>query len=121
MGLLNYRKEISKIRKKMNLINHKQITFPPVSNGEITKKMLNSISESKPKFAFVIEWPDDGSNPVAHTSTEDAPVLLFRLQEFINKTISGRYSEIFFVEEDKINKTKKTMKKCGTKKGGKKK
>lgn len=85
----------------MNLINHKQISFPPVSNEKTTEKMFNFISESKPKFAFVIEWPADGSNPVAHTSTEDAPVLLFRLQEFINKTLSGRYDEIFFIEENK--------------------
>lgn len=71
----------------MELINHKK-RFPP--KGDIAVNMLREIADSKPKFAFVVEWPANGDLPRFHTSTEDAPVLAYRLQNFLNAIYSGK-------------------------------
>jgi hypothetical protein len=47
--------------------------------------MLTEIASQKPKNAFVICWPEDGSMPTYHSSTGDMPVILMRLNEFIHK------------------------------------
>jgi hypothetical protein len=48
-------------------------------------KMLREIAKSKPAHAFVIVWPESGADPTYHSSTADAPVVLYRIQEFIHK------------------------------------
>jgi hypothetical protein len=55
-------------------------------------QMLINISEDKPKNAFVIAWPEDGSMPTYHSSTSDVPVILLRLQEFIHKYYNGDFT-----------------------------
>ena len=69
----------------LKIINHKK-KFPPRGDNfaKITEDMLKEITASKPKFAFVIEWPNNGDEPVVHTSTEDAAVIAFRLQNILN-------------------------------------
>ena len=54
--------------------------------------MLQNIAEEKPKNAFVIAWPEDGSMPTYHSSTGDTPVVLMRIQEFVHKYYSGDFS-----------------------------
>ena len=54
-------------------------------------KMLEAIAEEKPKNAFVIVWPEDGSLLTYHSSTGDTPVVLLRLQEFIHKYYNGDF------------------------------
>jgi hypothetical protein len=46
--------------------------------------MLRVIADSKPKNAFVISWPEDGSVPTYHSSTGDIACILFRLQTFMH-------------------------------------
>jgi len=53
--------------------------------------MLREISESTPKHAFVIVWPEDGKMPSYYSSTGDLPVVLMRLQEFIHKAYNGDF------------------------------
>lgn len=71
----------------MQLINHKK-RFPPT--GDRAERMLRDIADKKPAYAFVIEWPSDGSMPIFHTSTEDAPVIAYRLQNFLSDLYSGK-------------------------------
>lgn len=74
----------------MKFINHKENNFPPRSESQTTEKMLKDIAATKPNYAFVVEWPTNGDLPVFHTSTEDAPVLAFRLQNFLDSLYSGK-------------------------------
>ena len=76
----------------LELINHKQ-PFPPTGND--TSAMLIKIAKTSPNYAFVIEWPKNGSMPVLHTTTEDAPILAFRLQNFLNDLYAGKYPKLF--------------------------
>lgn len=69
----------------MRIINHKKNNFPPRNQEDLTAAMLKQIARRKPAYAFVIEWPSDGSMPKAHTSTEDLPVLAFRLQNILTQ------------------------------------
>jgi len=75
----------------MKLINHKENHFPPRSESQITEKMLKNIATTKPNYAFVVEWPSNGDLPVFHTSTEDAPVLAYRLQNFLDGLYRGKF------------------------------
>lgn len=74
------------------------MAFPPQSNP--TDSMLKDIIARKPKYAFVIEWPEDGSEPSFHTSTSDMPVLAMRLQNFLVEAYSGKLNEKFFIEKE---------------------
>lgn len=53
--------------------------------------MLRNIADEKPKHAFVITWPEDGSMPNYHSSTGDTAVVLLRLHEFVHKYYSGDF------------------------------
>ena len=72
---------------KIKITNHKH-TFPPRGNN--TPNMLREIADKEPDYAFVLEWPKDGSMPRAHTTTEDLPVLAYRLQEILSLLHSGK-------------------------------
>lgn len=70
------------------------ITFTGMTKNDIdAPTMLRNIAEEKPKNAFVIVWPEDGSLPTYHSSTSDMPVVLMRLQEFIHKYYNGDFSD----------------------------
>jgi len=79
----------------LKLINHKY-PFPPRGNN--TSGMLTEIAKTEPKFAFVIEWPSNGDMPIIHTTTEDAPVIAFRLQNFLSDLYAGKYPDLFIKE-----------------------
>lgn len=53
--------------------------------------MLKSIAEEKPKYAFVIVWPEDGTTPTYHSNTGDMPVVLMRLHHFLHKYYNGDF------------------------------
>lgn len=74
----------------IRFINYKKNNFPPRSCNDITSDMLRKIESSKPNYAFVVEFPSDGSMPIFHTSTQDAPVLCYRLQNFLDAIYSGK-------------------------------
>lgn len=56
-----------------------------------SETMLEEIAKSKPDFCFVICWPKDGGMPTYHSNTGDAPTVIYRLQEFIHKELSGDF------------------------------
>lgn len=56
------------------------------------ESMLNAIAADKPKHAFVICWPEDGSMPTYHSTTEDTSVVVYRINEFIHKLYSGDFA-----------------------------
>lgn len=55
------------------------------------EEMLNNIATLKPKHAFVIVWPEDGSEPTFHSSTGDAVTILYRIREFEHSLFSGDF------------------------------
>lgn len=68
------------------------IKFPALWYSDLdAAQMLNNIAAEKPKHAFVIAWPEDGSMPTYHSSTSDTPVILYRIQEFVHKLYSGEF------------------------------
>jgi len=68
------------------------IKFPSLWYSDLNAgKMLNNIAFEKPKHAFVIAWPEDGSMPSYHSSTSDTPVIVYRIQEFLHKLYSGEF------------------------------
>lgn len=71
------------------------IKFPGITKHDIdAAEMLNEISVEKPKYAFVICWPENGEMPSYHSNTSDTPVILMRLQEFIHKYYNGDFDDI---------------------------
>jgi len=73
----------------MKIINHKYSnSFPPKEGA--SANMLRKIADKDPNYAFVIEWGSDGKEPIAHTTTEDLPVLAYRLQNILNDIYSGK-------------------------------
>lgn len=61
----------------------------PLTEGDINcSDMLREIAKGEPKNAFVICWPEDGGMPSYHSSSGDMPVILFRLQTFIQGILS---------------------------------
>jgi hypothetical protein len=57
------------------------------------QEMLEEIAKQKPKNAFVVVWPEDGTMPTYHCSTGDIPVVLMRVNEFIHKYYNGDFTE----------------------------
>lgn len=51
--------------------------------------MFKALAEEKPKNAFVICWPEDGTMPTYHSTTSDTPVVVYRINEFVHKLYSG--------------------------------
>lgn len=85
----------------MQLINHKlSAPFPP--RGENTTEiLLRELKSRNPKYCFAIEWPENGDEPIFHTSTSDMPVLTLRLQNFLSELYAGKHNDKFFIEEVK--------------------
>lgn len=81
----------------LELINHK-LNFPP--RPESTEELLKELINRKPKYVFAIEWPEDESMPICHTSTSSMPVLALRLQNFLTDLYSGKYDDKFFIEKE---------------------
>lgn len=73
---------MGKVIKLKNLITKNNIN--PIS-------MLREIAKKKPKNAFVIIWPEDGSMPTYHSSTSDISIILMRIREFEHKYFSGDF------------------------------
>lgn len=79
----------SEMRHEMtNIIPFRGVTKSELSASDMLK---NIADDCKPKHAFVICWYEDGL-PSYHSSTGDAPVVLYRLQEFMHKEFSGDFS-----------------------------
>ena len=55
--------------------------------------MLNDIAESNPEGAFVIVWPEDGSEPTFHSSVANIETVMFRLNEFIHLVYKGQVGD----------------------------
>lgn len=55
-------------------------------------RMLEEIAKSNPKNAFVVVWPEDGSEPSYHSSTGDMPTVLMRLNGFIHAFYNGEFN-----------------------------
>lgn len=56
--------------------------------------VLREIAEEKPEFVFVIAWPSDGSMPSYHSNTDDVPVIVMRLLQFIHKVFNKDFGEV---------------------------
>jgi len=69
------------------------VKFSGIYYGDISAPdMLRKIAELEPKSAFVISWPEDGKMPSYQSSTDDMPIILLRLQEFIHKYYNGEFT-----------------------------
>lgn len=68
------------------------INFPDMSRLTAPDMLRNIADNDKPKHAFVICWPEDGSMPTYHCTTKDVGVVLMRLQEFIHKWFNGEFN-----------------------------
>jgi hypothetical protein len=68
------------------------IKLPLITQHELdASEMLAAIAEDKPKNAFVVVWPEDGTMPTYHSTTSDVPTVLMRLREFEHKYFSGDF------------------------------
>ena len=68
------------------------IKLPALWHSDLNAEdVLFAIAASKPKHAFVITWPEDGSMPTYHSSTSDTPVVVYRINEFLHKLYSGEF------------------------------
>lgn len=63
-----------------------------ITRGELNaSKMLRVIAKEKPRYVFVIAWPEDDGMPTYHSNVGDMPVVLMRIQEFAHKYYSGDF------------------------------
>ncbi|MBL8713207.1 MAG: hypothetical protein JNM12_09925 [Alphaproteobacteria bacterium] len=68
------------------------VKFPGLYYGDIpAAEMLENIAADKPKHAFVIVWPEDGSMPTYHSSTSDTPIIVYRINEFLHRLFNGEF------------------------------
>jgi len=69
------------------------IDFTGITRLDIdSSRMLRNIADEKPRCAFVITWPEDGSMPSYYSNTTDMAVVLLRLQQFIHKYYNGDFN-----------------------------
>ncbi len=55
------------------------------------EEMFSNIAKQNPYHAFVIVWPEDGTQPTYHSTTGDMPTVLMRLREFEHKYFNNEF------------------------------
>lgn len=56
-------------------------------------EMLRNIADENPKHAFLIVWPEDGSEPTYSSSMADTPLVVYHIQEFLHKLYANNFGD----------------------------